>query len=240
MTVKRLRSYIFVTVMTPSNYSLGEKSWKTRLTLERSRAIKCPSINFHLSGAKKFQQVLHNQQELEKFLNTNDAKRLSDFFCKFWSVDSDEGFNLGMNSPHNLVLKPQREGGGHNIFGQDIPDFLKHLSKGEDRAQFILMEYINSPSEKNWLLLHQDDPDNFINTLMANDYHRLSSELGIYGSILGEGNVVKSNKSAGYLVRSKKVGVKEGGVAAGFAGLSSLMLYDDVRDNLELSIYYDE
>lgn len=31
----------------------GEADWGTRLLIERSRAIKCPSINFHLAGTKK-------------------------------------------------------------------------------------------------------------------------------------------------------------------------------------------
>lgn len=51
----------------PSNYNFNG-AWETRLTLERSRAIKCPSINFHLSGAKKFQQILKDQEQLERFL----------------------------------------------------------------------------------------------------------------------------------------------------------------------------
>lgn len=224
----------------PSNYLLGEKSWSTRLTIERSRAIKCPSINFHLSGCKKFQQVLSNQLELERFLDAEDSKRLSNVFCKFWPVNSDGGYNLGLTEPERLVLKPQREGGGHNIFGSDITDFLKQLSNEEDRARYILMEYIDSPLEKNWLLLRQDEPDEFLNSLINNRHHQLVSELGIYGSILGEGSIIRSNKSAGYLVRSKKFGVKEGGVASGYAGISSLMLYDDARNDSNLLMYYDE
>lgn len=30
-----------------------EKEWQVRLLIERSRAIKCPSIQYHLAGTKK-------------------------------------------------------------------------------------------------------------------------------------------------------------------------------------------
>lgn len=225
----------------PSNYR-SLKDWNVRLTLERSRAIKCPSINFHISGAKKFQQTLNNQQELERFLTTKDAERLMKVYCKIWPIDADssigqEGYNMGLTHPNNLVLKPQREGGGHNIFGQDIKPFLEGLKDKDKRAQYILMEHINSPSEKNWLLLHDDDDED---STKLNNHNQLISELGIFGAILGENNShIRSNKSGGYLIRSKKFGVNEGGVASGYAGLSSLMLYDDTRDDLNPLLYYD-
>ena len=36
----------------PSFYH-GEEEWGVRLLLERSRAIKCPSVEYHLAGTKK-------------------------------------------------------------------------------------------------------------------------------------------------------------------------------------------
>jgi hypothetical protein len=41
----------------PSDYP-NEAAWKARLHIERSNAIKCPTILTQLSGAKKVQQVL--------------------------------------------------------------------------------------------------------------------------------------------------------------------------------------
>lgn len=224
----------------PSNYNFAG-AWETRLLLERSRAIKCPSINFHLSGAKKFQQILNNQKQLERFLEPADASRLSEVFCKFWSIESDttkgqEGFNVGLNSSQNLVLKPQREGGGNNIYDKDIKPFLQNIVNSAERSQYILMEFINSPKEKNWILSYKDDAG--INSLRQESSHELVSELGIYGSILGDNNTIKSNQYGGYLVRTKKHGVKEGGVASGHAGLSSLVLVDDKRDDIDLSMFY--
>lgn len=226
----------------PSNYSYNT-AWDIRLLLERSRAIKCPSINFHLSGAKKFQQVLNNQEQLERFLSSSDAEKLTNVFCKFWSLEAgspggNEGYNIGTSSPENLVLKPQREGGGHNIFGEDIKAFLNNLNRPEDRSQYILMEYINSPKEKNWLLMQDDDCSKDNTRLNSNDL--LVSELGIFGSVLAEGLDIMCNRTSGYLMRSKKYGNKEGGVAAGYAGLSSIVLVDDARNDIDLSLFFEK
>jgi glutathione synthase len=35
-----------------------EREWDARLMMERSLAIKCPSIQYHLAGTKKIQQEL--------------------------------------------------------------------------------------------------------------------------------------------------------------------------------------
>jgi hypothetical protein len=35
-----------------------EREWDARLMMERSMAIKCPSIQYHLAGTKKIQQEL--------------------------------------------------------------------------------------------------------------------------------------------------------------------------------------
>lgn len=43
-----------------------EKEWSVYLLLERSRAIKCPSVAYHLAGAKKVQQVLYEPTILER------------------------------------------------------------------------------------------------------------------------------------------------------------------------------
>ena len=52
-------------------------------------------------------------------------------------------------------------------------------------------------------------------------------ELGVYGVFLGDGaSTPLLNTCAGYLLRTKPDGVDEGGVAAGFSVLSSVMLVE--------------
>uniref|UniRef100_A0A6G1SMQ6 Glutathione synthetase n=1 Tax=Aceria tosichella TaxID=561515 RepID=A0A6G1SMQ6_9ACAR len=222
----------------PSQYTF-ENAWETRLLLERSRAIKCPSINFHLSGAKKFQQVLNSREQLERFLDTDEASKLEKVFCKIWSIESElsEGYKLAMatTDSNKLVLKPQREGGGHNIFAQNIKPFVEQLTNARERSQYILMEYIDGPREQNLLLLYDDQPEHDSVRMDACD--QLISELGIFGSILADNNsTILSNRAAGYLVRSKRFGVNEGGVAAGYSSISNLILLQD--DDADLTEYF--
>ena len=46
-----------------------------------------------------------------------------------------------IEAPDGYVMKPQREGGGHNFFGQELADALKSLAR-EQRAAFTLMQRI--------------------------------------------------------------------------------------------------
>ena len=53
------------------------------------------------------------------------------------------------------------------------------------------------------------------------------SELGVYGTFLGDGTSKPlMNECAGYLLRTKPHGVDEGGVAAGFSVLNSILLVE--------------
>ena len=59
------------------------------------------------------------------------------------------------------------------------------------------------------------------------------SELGVYGVFLGDGSSKPLlNSCAGYLLRTKPDGVDEGGVAAGFSVLSSVILVDKDVENV--------
>jgi glutathione synthase len=52
-----------------------------------------------------------------------------------------------------------------------------------------------------------------------------AAELGVYGLFLGDGRTQALNVGAGHLLRAKMADVDEGGVVAGFAALSSPVLY---------------
>lgn len=47
----------------PADY-FGQTEWDARLKLERSTAIKSPSIGYHLAGTKKVQQVLAEEGQV--------------------------------------------------------------------------------------------------------------------------------------------------------------------------------
>lgn len=56
--------------------------------VEHSRAIKCPSIHYHLAGTKKVQQVLAQPGVLERFMeDPGVVQEIRDTFVGLYSLD---------------------------------------------------------------------------------------------------------------------------------------------------------
>lgn len=219
----------FRALYAPSEYNTST-SWAARHHLERSAAIKCPSILLQLAGSKKVQQVLTDPGTLEHFLPNHSASVLAELRSSFapqysMSLGPDsEGVKIALDPvrAQNHVLKPQREGGGNNIYRDAIPKFLAGLSE-EQYKQYILMELIRPPPDAKNVALRSDGevvPGKVI------------SELGIFGTCLWRGGGGKDaeimrNEEGGYLLRTKARDSDEGGVAAGFSSLDSVILFDE-------------
>lgn len=206
----------------PGDYTTDE-DWDARFQLENNLAIKCPSIMTQLSGTKKVQQLLTNESTLRSFVPETapaDLEKILDTFVKIYPLDdSDQGKlakKLVYESPEKFVLKPQREGGGNNIYKNDIPNFLLNIDEKEWEA-YILMEIINPPTYKNTIIRNDE--------IFNED---IISELGIFGSILFDELTgdIKYNENSGFLLRSKFSTSNEGGVAAGFGCVDGVYLYD--------------
>lgn len=222
--------YLISVVYFRSCYSPGdflrEQDWENRLFLESSLSIKVPSLKMHLAGSKKIQQLLTNKAILSKFIeDPKERKLLDDTFVKIYPLDnSKEGLFakqlIKENNPEeisNFVLKPQREGGGNNIYKTDInPFLLKNYPNEKEWDGFILMELIkNTPTSGNFILRE--------NKLYSND---ILSELGVFGFVLIDDKEKKiiHNEYSGWLLRSKLSDSNEGGVAAGFGCVDSVAL----------------
>ncbi|KAF7083807.1 hypothetical protein CFC21_087556 [Triticum aestivum] len=202
----------------PTDYP-SEVEWSARLLIEQSSAIKCPSISYHLVGTKKIQQELAKPSVLERFLdNEEDIAKLRKCFAGLWSLDNEEIVKSAIEKPDLFVLKPQREGGGNNLYGHDLRETLIRLKneQGEALAAYILMQRIF--------------PRASLTQLVQGGvcFEELSiSELGIFGSYLRNKDKVVINNQCGYLMRTKVSSSNEGGVAAGFAVLDSILLTDE-------------
>ena len=75
----------------PDQY-FGDKEWNARLMMERSLAIKSPSIHYHLAGTKKVQQQLAINGVLEKYFD--DSKKIDKIrgiFTGLYSLDAKVG-----------------------------------------------------------------------------------------------------------------------------------------------------
>ena len=196
----------------PNDY-LSDGDWDARLLMERSTAVKCPSISYHLVGVKKIQQELAKPGVLERFLQDTEAiAKLRESFAGLWSLETDGSSEIleeAVAKPEGFVLKPQREGGGNNIYGKDVATTIKKL-KQEELAGYILMQRIFPAVHDSYLV--RDGVWRRAKTI---------SELGIFGTYLRNGTKEVLNKQAGHLIRSKVSDSDEGGVAAGYGVLDS-------------------
>ncbi|KAF4585785.1 glutathione synthetase-like protein [Ophiocordyceps camponoti-floridani] len=209
----------------PDDYP-DQATWDARYHLERSYAIKCPSVLTQLAGAKKVQQVLATPKSsstasvLARFIGGDDspaAAQLRETFANIFPMDtSAAGLEarrraLDPELCKTYVLKPQREGGGNNTYRGAVPGFLKSVPE-EHWASFILMELIAPPPVSNLILrngrIEQGD---------------VICELGVYGTCLWNqrSGELLLNEDAGYLLRTKGSRSEEGGVAAGYGCMDS-------------------
>eukprot|EP00002_Diphylleia_rotans_P028807 TRINITY_DN5823_c0_g1_i1.p1 TRINITY_DN5823_c0_g1~~TRINITY_DN5823_c0_g1_i1.p1 ORF type:complete len:520 (+),score=87.80 TRINITY_DN5823_c0_g1_i1:52-1611(+) len=199
---------------TPVDYPT-EQEWDARVMIERSEAIKCPNIAVHLVGAKKFQQVLAQPGVLERYLHKEDVPLVKSCFAGLWSLQEGEGeeiLKLAAMNPEHYVLKPQREGGGNNIYGEELRKMVTTCSR-EELESYILMERLYPPYVPGYYVREGE-------IRRAN----LVAELGIFGMFISNDADFIHNEVGGFLLRSKAAENEDGGVAAGVAVLDSVFL----------------
>jgi glutathione synthase len=223
----------------PTDYPDGDEGveWQARATLEQSRATKCPSLGYHLAGTKKVQQELARPGVLERFFpNDIDSSKVDAMRACFAGLYSmgDDATPEDLQATQDVldgnealyVLKPQREGGGYNFYGKHLATKLREntsysssdqkdsttLQLGDALAEYILMQRLFPPQQQA-ILLRGGKVEGSGDSI---------SELGCYGCLVvdHEGKI-EHNAYAGFLLRTKFSHVDEGGVASGFATLSS-------------------
>lgn len=203
----------------PDDYP-SEVEWASRKLMERSTAMKCPSVGYHLAGTKKIQQVLCEPGVLESLdLGADTCSALRGCFAKQYSLGAmatdgaAEAVEKARQDGSQWVLKPQREGGGNNLYGEELSSFLADNEGSDVLSGYVLMQRIF--------------PKNGSTAFFRNGAIEVLpsvSELGIYGAYLGDGEAAMINDCAGYLLRSKPSGVDEGGVATGYSVINSVLL----------------
>ncbi|CAL8369099.1 unnamed protein product [Lota lota] len=202
----------------PCHYT--EESWEARLLMERSLAIKCPDIATHLAGTKKVQQVLAQPGVLERFFPDQPqvVQQIRDTFVGLYTLDQcpegDRAAAMAIDSPDRFVLKPQREGGGHNFFNADLARVLEEVGGGIGRASYILMDRIRPKVERN-VLLRKD---------VALEPCGVAFELGIFGAYIRKERDMVLNVVAGHVMRTKGAEQCQGGVNRGMSVYDNLIL----------------
>lgn len=200
---------------TPDDYPTN-KEWEARAFVEHSAAIKCPDVFYHLFGAKKVQQAIAAPGMLRQFCRSDEEEQtLASSFAGLYALgegDDSEIVQRALRDPHGFVLKPQREGGGNNLYDDDLVHALKTMSY-EERGAFILMQKILPPLTEGQLVRGGK---------VVYD-GKCVCELGVFGISLRDyaSDRVLLDNVVGHILRSKSAGTDEGGVAAGYAFLSS-------------------
>ncbi|KAL9007644.1 MAG: hypothetical protein Q9173_007135 [Seirophora scorigena] len=195
-----------------------------RLQLEKSKAIKCPSILTQIAGSKKVHQELAMPGAVERFLPPQEATRIRDTFMLMYPLDDSEtgaeGRELALDTAtaRNHVLKPSLEGGGHNIHGSAIPDYLRSIPQSS-WPDYILMQKIEPPS----------DIRNSLISFRGLHTGPVVSELGVYGMCIWNEDEVEEEgllkvKHMGhgcFSFKSKASGVDEMSVVKGYGHFDS-------------------
>ncbi|XP_055508707.1 glutathione synthetase-like [Leucoraja erinacea] len=206
----------FRTGYSPDDY-LNEECWIARLMIERSMAIKCPNIATHLVGTKKIQQELAREGVLENYLSDDPAavERIRATFVGLYSIDEgpegDEIIAKALEDPGAYVLKPQREGGGNNIFDEELAHVLGHIKGDSQRSAYILMDRFKPQVVKNYLL----HPGAAVELLEC------TPELGMFGVYIRNCNRLSMNMCAGHLLRTKSMKFADGVVSDGVVALDT-------------------
>ncbi|KAJ8870429.1 hypothetical protein PR048_029451 [Dryococelus australis] len=132
----------------PNQYP-SQLEWDARLMMERSRAIKSPTIQYHLAGTKKVQQALAHPLVVEKFLKEPyKVEAVREIFTGLYSLDLEQRIS-------HLAAKQRAVLGPPTVARQVERDRTAKVRLLERPASSVL-NYIVFPSH---IRTHQDyDP----------------------------------------------------------------------------------
>lgn len=204
----------------PFHYS-GETAWKARHLIEESTAVSIPSARTQLANTKLIQLVLSDVEVLKRFVSPEVAERLARSFVAFMKLDESHrgpdgkealGRDIALANPDDWVLKPHREGGGNNFFGDQLVSQLQSMSEKEGAA-YILMEKIRQPVFESVRLVDGEAIP-----------CRCFTELGFFSTAYYDSGSLTPSflKTDGYLLRTKDESMDEGLVLGGFSFLDTI------------------
>eukprot|EP00916_Digyalum_oweni_P012819 GHVL01021144.1.p1 GENE.GHVL01021144.1~~GHVL01021144.1.p1 ORF type:complete len:279 (+),score=58.32 GHVL01021144.1:582-1418(+) len=205
----------FRTGYVPEDYS--ENGWVNRGIIERSKVVKSPSIPAQLAGTKKVQQLMCEDEHLRRFVHDPLERQLLENVFTTQIALPPEGdiekkhFNDAIQNPEKWIMKPEREGGGNNIFGEKMKYILIN-SKNEDLKKYILMKKIIS--------------NTYPCMSISGNICESIGELGIYSTFLSDSS---NNRQVGHIVRTKSATSEEGGIVAGFGCVNTAFQTQDSK-----------
>ena len=150
------------------------------------------------------------------------ATKIGHVFKGLWNLaDDDEETKQHVKNaianPERYVVKSEREGGGNNLYGEEIKELL---TSGEPISQYMLMERIFPPEI--------DAP------MMTRNFEvsevKAVNELGIFGAFICDTSKSETplleNKQIGFSLRTKNRDSNEGCMSKGLSVADSPYLQD--------------
>jgi len=172
----------------------------TRAKIECSSAVSLPSAELQIIGNKTFQIKYKDKDYLRKFLSEEDINKIYEHFGEFKKIEDFKD-----NDENKFVLKSLNEGGGNNLYKEDIK---KYLSEVQKENNYFMMKLIEGKKHQNCLLDGKE--------------RSIIPEIGIFGFLFSKDGKVIYNESGGYICRSKDSLANECGVSCGFGFLDSI------------------
>lgn len=160
---------------------------------------------------------------MERFLDSEEkVLAIRDTFVGMYPMDGDSeegryarGLATDPETAGRYILKPSLEGGGHIIYGEDIPGFLLGMGSESEWGRYVLMERIRSPVVGNVLM-----------SRMGVEESDVVSELGVFGLCIwkkGELGLLR-NETVGWSLKTKFADVDEMSVVKGFGCFDTPLL----------------
>jgi glutathione synthase len=165
------------------------------------------------------------------------ANDISRFFKKIFNLRDleNEGklevLNFLRENYNDYIVKPNKEGGSHNYYGEDILNLLqKNLNLNSNDCQNQNLNDLINPILLDSIIMEKINPPSFNSYILKeNKLYKKEcvSEVSIFGIILSkpEGESL-INKSTGFLVRTKGLNDNEGGCLIGISAIDLPALID--------------
>ncbi|XP_077865294.1 glutathione synthetase-like [Saccoglossus kowalevskii] len=188
-----------------------DKEWEARLMIEKSLAIKCPSIGYRLACITVLKQEIFRSGSIERlqkyFPDGEDAiNRIRDLFPGLYTLDMDsegsKNVQKALQNPNKYVLK-SRKLEGDTLYDEDLVSKLNELGEDKRRAEYVLIDRIKPPVVKNYIVQSGKDVEN----------RETVSEIGIFAAIISQGENLLINSTCGHILKTKTKSYKEGGAS---------------------------
>ncbi|KAH0486971.1 MAG: uncharacterized protein KVP18_001005 [Porospora cf. gigantea A] len=194
---------------------VDESWWEVRELIEGTDAVKVPSIPHQLAGTKQIQALLADRNLLLRYLSVYEA----DLVLAHTARQADPSLDTALAGvcrkvPNRFVLKPSMEGGGNNLFGEDILTMLDKLQTAAG-THWVLMERVRAATQTTAVFRKG-----------AMEVADVENELGFFGARLMCGSAEVINEANNYLSRVKLADCDEGGLSSGNGMMSTLYLVD--------------